>query len=148
MKGHTKYLFSMGELHRKDNSILFKNDKGNNYIPIENIREIYCFNEVTFNTKFLELIAKIGIIVHYFNYYGGYVGTFYPKEYLISGNLTVKQANTYMTKRLDVAKSIVKGIGDNIYEVLYHYYRHDKKELKECIDWLKNDIPGTVTNFV
>ena len=28
-KNHTRYIFSMGELKRKDNSIAFKNEKGN-----------------------------------------------------------------------------------------------------------------------
>ena len=28
-------------------------------------------------------------------------------------------------------------IGDNIAEILYHYYKHDKKEVKETIDWIK-----------
>ena len=38
---------------------------------------------------------------------------------------------------MDIARAIVKGIGVNIYEVLYHYYKHDKKEVKETIDWIK-----------
>ena len=38
---------------------------------------------------------------------------------------------------MDIARAIVKGIGVNIYEVLYHYYKHDKKEVKENIDGLK-----------
>ena len=38
---------------------------------------------------------------------------------------------------MDIARAIVKGIGLNIYEVLYHYYKHDKKEVKETIDWIK-----------
>ena len=41
LSGKTKYLMSMGELKRKDNSIVFRNENGNNYIPIEGIREIY-----------------------------------------------------------------------------------------------------------
>ena len=46
-----------------------------------------------------------------------------------------------MEKRLTVAKAIVKAIALNIYEVLYHYYRHGKKELKEYLDWLKTEVP-------
>ena len=38
---------------------------------------------------------------------------------------------------MDIARAIVKGIGLNIYEVLYHYYKHDKKEVKETTDWIK-----------
>lgn len=57
-RNHTRYIFSMGELKRKDNSIAFKNEKGNFYIPIQDTRELYCMNEVSFNTKFLDFISK------------------------------------------------------------------------------------------
>lgn len=45
----------------------------------------------------------------------------------MSGKLLVKQVEKFNTERLTVARAIVKGIGINIYEVLYHYYKHDKK---------------------
>ncbi|MDR1007954.1 MAG: type I-B CRISPR-associated endonuclease Cas1b [Campylobacteraceae bacterium] len=139
-KSHTRYIFSMGKLERKDNSIAFKNDSMNFYLPIEETRELYCFNEVSFNTKFLDFISKAGITMHIFNYGGGYSGTFYPKEYLINGNLTVKQSLCFVEHRLEIAKSIVNAIAKNIHEVLYHYYRHEKKELKEYLDWLKYKV--------
>lgn len=141
-KTHTRYIFSMGELKRKDNSVMFKNEKGNHYIPIESLRELYCLNEVSFNTKFLDFIAKAGVTLHIFNYHGYYSGSFYPKESLISGELTLKQSLYYVEKRLLIARAIVKGIAENIHEVLYHYYRHGTKDLKELLDFLKTDIPN------
>lgn len=144
-KNHTRYIFSMGELKRKDNSIAFSNEKGNFYLPIEETRELYCLNEVSFNTKFLDFIAKAGITMHIFNYHGGYSGSFYPKEYLISGELTIKQSLAYVENRLTIAKSIVLSIAANIHETLYHYYRHDKKELKPYLDWLKNDVSALLS---
>lgn len=140
-KNHTRYIFSMGELKRKDNSIAFRNEKGNFYIPIQDTRELYCMNEVSFNTKFLDFISKAGITLHLFNYHSNYSGTFYPKEQLVSGDLTIKQSLTYIERRLEIAKAIVLGISLNIYEVLYHYYRHGKKELKVYLDWLKSEVP-------
>ena len=119
-RNHTRYIFSMGELKRKDNSIAFKNEKGWFYIPVEDTREIYFMNEVALNTKFLDFIAKAGIVAHFFNYHGNYSGTFYPKESLISGDLTIKQSYTYVENRLLIAKNIVRGIAENIYEVIYH----------------------------
>ena len=138
-KNHTRYIFSMGELKRKDNSIAFVNEKGNFYIPIQDTRELYCMNEVSFNTKFLDFISKAGITLHLFNYHGNYSGTFYPKEQLISGDLSIKQAICYLENRLNIAKSIVQSIADNIHETLYHFYRHDKKDLKPVLDWLKSE---------
>ena len=133
----TRYIFSMGEIKRKDNSIAFKNEKGWVYIPIEQVRELYFMNEVSLNSKFLDFASRAGVVLHFFNYYQGYSGTFYPKEKYISGNLTIKQALAYENDRLKIAKAIVKAIAANIYEVLYHYYRHDKKELKYFLDYLK-----------
>ena len=37
-QNHTQYIFSMGELKRKDNSIDFYNSKGHNYISIEDLK--------------------------------------------------------------------------------------------------------------
>jgi len=136
----TRYIFSMGELKRKDNSIAFKNEKGWVYLPVEGVREIYFFNEVSLNSKFLDFVAKAGITLHFFNYYGHYSGSFYPKDYLISGDLTVRQSLAYVENRLEIAKSIVRAIAKNIYEVLYHYYRHGSSELKPFLDWLRTDV--------
>lgn len=118
----------------------FRKDGKNIYIPVENTKEIYCLNEVTINTKLLDFLSKQHIIVHFFNYYEGYSGTFYPRDQYNSGKLLIKQAKAYENNRMLVAKAIVKGIGINIYEVLYHYYKHDKKEVKEVLDWIKADF--------
>lgn len=130
----------MGELTRKDNSLCFRKDGKNVYIPIENTKEIYCLNEVSLNTKLLDFLGQNHVVVHFFNYYGGYAGTFYPKDQYMSGKLLVKQVDAFQRKRLEIAKNIVNGIGANIYEVLYHYYKHDKKEVKGTIDWIKTEF--------
>nr|WP_202970434.1 CRISPR-associated endonuclease Cas1 [Lebetimonas natsushimae] len=137
----TQYIFSMGEIKRKDNSIAFRNEKGWKYIPVEMVRELYFMNEVSLNSKFLDFCAKAGIVLHFFNYFGNYSGSFYPKRKYISGNLTIAQVKAYENDRLTIAKAIVLGIAENIYEVLYHYYRHGKSELKNFLTYLREDIP-------
>lgn len=138
--GSTRYITSMGELSRKDNSLCFRKNGKNVYIPVENTKEIYCLNEVSINTKLLDFLSSNNIVVHFFNYFEGYSGTFYPKNQYNSGKILVKQVECYNTKRLEVAKAIVKGIGNNIREVLYHYYRHDKKEVITTINWISNEF--------
>lgn len=128
----------MGELSRKDNSLCFRKEGKNTYIAVENIKELYCLNEISINSKLLDFLSQKNIILHFFNYYGGYSGTFYPREKYQSGKLLVKQVKAFEEKRLDIAKAIVMGIEKNIAEVLYHYYKHDKKEVKETIDWIKS----------
>ena len=144
--GSTRYIMSMGELTRKDNSLCFRKDGKNVYIPIENTKEIYCMNEVTVNTKLLDFLSQNHVIVHFFNYYEGYSGTFYPKNQYNSGRLIVKQVQAYDNSREVIAKAIVCGIGRNIYEVLYHYYKHDKKEVKEVLDWIRREFYVKVEN--
>lgn len=142
--GTTRYITSMGELSRKDNSISFRKNGKNVYIPIESTKEIYCLNEVSINTKLLDFLSSNNVVVHFFNYYEGYSGTFYPRNQYNSGKLLIKQVEKFKNNRIDIARSIVIGIGKNIYEVLYHYYKHNKKEVKETIDWINNEFYGIV----
>lgn len=138
--GSTRYITSMGELTRKDNSLCFRKDGKNVYIPIENTKEIYCLNEISINTKLLDFLASNNILVHFFNYHEGYSGTYYPRNQYNSGKLLVKQVRKFEEDRLYAAKAIVRGIGANISEVLYHYYKHNKKEVKETIDWIRKEF--------
>ncbi|WP_330565099.1 type I-B CRISPR-associated endonuclease Cas1b [Clostridioides difficile] len=137
--GKTKYITSMGELTRKDNSICFRKNGRNVYIPVENTSEIFCLNEVSLNSKLLDFLSRANIVVHFFNYYGGYSGTFYPKEYLISGKVTVAQVKTFEDRREEIAKSIVNGIRINAINTLSHYYKHGNSEIQPLLSHLKKD---------
>ena len=103
-------------------------------------------NEVTINSKLLDFLSKNHVVVHFFNYYGDYSGTYYPRDQYLSGRLLIKQVSKFQNQRLLIAKSIVKGIGENIAEVLYHYYKHDKKEVKKTVDWIKKEFYQKVEN--
>lgn len=138
--GTTKYILSEGEIKRKDNSLCFRKDNKNIYIPIENVKEIYLLNETSINTKLLDFLSQNQVILHFFNYYGNYSGTYYPRDTYISGRLLISQVEAYKNKRLEIAIPIVKGILINIYEVVYHYYKHDKKEVKPFLDYIKNEL--------
>ena len=142
----TKYITSIGELKRKDDSLCFRKNQKNIYLPVENIKEIYCLNEVSLNTKLLDFLSSKNIIIHFFNYYQGYSGTFYPKDKYNNGKLLIRQVNAFNDNREIIAKAIVNGIGKNIYEVLYHYYKHEKKEVKATLDWIKKELPIYLTN--
>jgi len=117
------YLFQNGELVRKDNTILFKNEERQRFIPVENVNDIYIFGEVDVNKRFLEFASQKEICVHFFNYYGYYVGTFYPREHLNAGYVTIKQAEHYIDngKRLWLAKAYVRGAIGQMQQVLKYY---------------------------
>ncbi|WP_410208344.1 type I-B CRISPR-associated endonuclease Cas1b [Fusobacterium sp.] len=140
LKTSTRIIMSMGTLERRDNSLCFKTEDRNVYIPIENTKEIYALQEISMNSKLFGLLAKQGIILHIFDYHCNYCGSFYPREKHISGRLTIEQVDCYHKYKEKIAKRIVSGISKNIHEILYHYYRHGKTEIKGYLDWLNKKV--------
>lgn len=63
-----------------------------------------------------------------FNYYNYYVGSFYPKEQKISGNLLVNQVKYYIdsTQRLEIAKEFIIAASFNILRNLKYYQNRGK----------------------
>jgi len=84
--------------------------------------------EVDVNSKLLSYLSENKITCHFFNYYGYYTGSFYPKETYLSGKLLVKQVEHYvdLQKRLIIARKIIEGIGENLVSILEHYYKHNQ----------------------
>lgn len=110
MSKQSYYIFSSGELRKNNNSLTLYSDKVlKKDIPIERIRDIYVFGEITYNKRLFEFLGSYGINVHMFNYYNYYIGSFYPKEQKISGSLLVNQVKYYIdsTKRLEIAKEFI-----------------------------------------
>jgi CRISPR-associated protein Cas1 len=140
----TIYIFSDGDLKRKENTLYFETEQGKKYIPVENTGEIMLFGEVSLNKKFLEFVSQAEIILHFFNYYGYYVGSFYPREHLNSGYMILKQAEYYLDqeKRVDLAQRFVKGAVENMKKVLNYYQRRGRDLISqvEKIDSLSKQI--------
>jgi len=119
----TIYIFSNGELRRQDNTLYFEGEKGRQYLPVENVSEFLVFGEVTLNKKLLEFLSQQEILLHFFNYYGYYVGTFYPREHYNSGFMILRQAEHYLDerKRISLARKFVEGAISNMLRVLKYY---------------------------
>lgn len=118
------YIYKGGTLKRKDNTLQFVNSENQKRdIPVERVGEIYVMSEMTFNTALINFLAQKGIVVHFFNYYDFYSGSFYPRERLLSGNLLVHQTEHYIdySKRMVIAKKFIQGAAANIYRNLRYY---------------------------
>ena len=129
------YLYKSGRLQRKDNTLEIKyNDNTKKVIPVERVDDIYVMTEFDFNTSLLNFLSQHGISIHFFNYYGFYTGTYYPKESLVSGRLLIKQVNNYENKdkRLKTAKAFIDSASYNIHRNLI-YYKNRGKELDKYI---------------
>lgn len=81
------YIFKSGRVSRKDNSVMFEYaEDGQDKrvpIPVNDIDALYLFGEVDLNTKLLNFFSQSNVMVHFFNYYGFYTGTFYPVNFSI-----------------------------------------------------------------
>jgi len=127
------YIFKSGRLERKDNTLYLETTNENNEpikkpIPIEAVNSIYLMGEIDLNTRLLDFLAQNKIVLHNFNYYGYYSGSYYPREYLNSGFLLVKQVEHYRNKekRLIIAKEFVSGASHNIKNNIKHYLKQGK----------------------
>lgn len=138
------YVFKDGQLRRKDNTVYFESEDGRKYIPVEDVSDIMLYGEVDLNKKFLDFAAQKEILIHYFNYYGYYTGTFYPREHMVSGHLILKQAEHYLDggKRLRIARGFVSGAARNIRQVLRYYNNrgHGLSDALQGIEKLVMDI--------
>ena len=116
MRKKSLTLLSDGTLFRRENTLYFENAQGKKPLAIEGIYDIYVYGKITITSQALHFLAQKGVAVHFFNHYGYYDGSFYPRESLNSGDLLIKQAKHYLDreKRLKLAKLFVIGGAKNM----------------------------------
>lgn len=134
------YLYKSGRLQRKDNTLQIEyKDGSKKVIPVERVNDIYVMTEFDFNTNLLNFLSQYGISVHFFNYYGFYTGTYYPKEQLVSGKLLVKQVENYTNKakRIKIAQKFIDAASYNILKNL-KYYQNRGRDLEEYIKQIES----------
>lgn len=149
------YILRSGRLKRKQNTLYFENEDMKKAIPVNDVNALYAFGELDINSKLLNFLSQHKIPIHFFNYYGFYSGSFYPREYLKSGFLLVKQVEHYLDRerRLDIAKEFVNSASYNILKNLSYYKKHGRDVVKniekivECLKGLEttNIIPEVMS---
>ena len=145
------YLYKSGRLQRKDNTleIVYK-DNTKKVIPVERVDDIYVMTEFDFNTSLLNFLSQYGIRVHYFNYYGFYTGTYYPKEQLVSGKLLVKQVEHYTNKikRVEIAKAFIDAASYNSWKEIINQDIEFDKRVKNPPDNAINSLISYVNTII
>jgi len=138
------YLVKNGKLMRKENTVYFVSREKKFLLPIHKIHTIYVYGKVSVTSQVLSYLAKNGVCIHFFNKYGFFEGSFYPRETLISGDMVVKQAAHYLDgkKRLYLAKEFLCGCFDNISKNLKYYSMEDA--VHEIEEWTSK-VPGACT---
>jgi CRISPR-associated protein Cas1 len=148
------YIFRSGTLSRQDNTLMlnvvdeagFENKVP---IPVEDVDSIFVFGELNLNTKLLNFLNQHNIMVHIFNYYGFYAGTFYPREFLNAGDVIVRQSEHYLDpqKRIELAREFVAGAAYGIIQNLKRYKEKCSEPLERIESLFENihkqpDIPS------
>jgi CRISPR-associated protein Cas1 len=142
------YVFKSGKISRKANTIFLETIEGEKkYIPVEATKEIHFFGQVSLNKEALELFSQKEILLHFYNYYDYYVGTFYPREHYNSGYMIVRQTQHYLDKnlRLRLARKFVQGGISNMLKVLAYYNRRgtDLQKQISYISLLYSSVEAT-----
>jgi len=135
------YVLSNGRVKREHNTVYIETAEGEKKpLPVEDIDSLYLFGEIDLNTRLLNFLSQKHITLHVFNYYGFYAGSFYPREYLNSGFLTVQQVAHYSDdqKRLAVAREFVRGAAHSLVRNIAYYERRRTGDEDAC------DPPGEI----
>ena len=146
------YINASGRLRRHQNTIYLETEKDGETlkkpIPVEDIESFYLFGEVDMNTKLLNFLSQKHVPIHLFNYYGYYSGSYYPREYLNSGFLLVKQVEHYQNKnkRMAISREFVKSAAHNILRNLT-YYANRRKNDEERLQTLISNIQQESTKI-
>jgi CRISP-associated protein Cas1 len=150
------YIFSNGRLRRRQNTLLLERTRDVKAVPddpfapdhptgepeveripfpIEQVESLHVFGEVDINTKLVTFLAQQGVPVLFFDYYGNYTSTLYPREPIISGRLRVEQVRHYLNRkrRMTIARRIVDGAIFNILRVLKYYTQRADDDGAEAI---------------
>ncbi|SHK10210.1 CRISP-associated protein Cas1 [Hathewaya proteolytica DSM 3090] len=118
------YIMSNGRIKRKDNTVYYEDMDGNKRsLPIEQVDDIHVYGEVDLNTKMLNYISQYGVMLHFYNYYGFYSGTYYPRKKNISGYTVVCQAACYLDdiERLKIAIAFIDSAAHHILRNMRYY---------------------------
>ncbi len=133
------YITQNGELLKKGNTIWFQNSIRQKPLPVAQTNAVYCFAEITINSKLLDFFTKHQIPIYFYNYYGFYSGVYAPKQETISGLLLVKQTESYQDKekRLVIAKEFLNSALLNMCSNLENYkLTEEKNELRAYLEKL------------
>jgi len=148
------YIFRSGTLSRQDNTLMLNVADEAGFekkvpIPVEDVDSIFVFGELNLNTKLLNFLNQHNIMVHIFNYYGFYSGTFYPREFLNAGDVIVRQSEHYLDpqKRIELAREFVFGAAYGIIQNLKRYKEKCSEPLERIESLFENiykqpDIPS------
>lgn len=89
------HLVNDGILTKQDYTILFENESGKKYLPVETIDSINSYSNIIYTSNFFEFVGQRKLKIAMYDKYGNYVGAFVGKDHGSSGKTMMKQAAIY-----------------------------------------------------
>ncbi len=140
------HIINSGILTRKDFTMLFENDEGKYYLPIETVSSLNVYSDITFSSGFFDFISRRGVSAIFVNAKGERIGSFIPayprgsyKTELVQVDYRVNE-----TKRLPIAKKYQNANIFNLRAVLRYYERRDGgEEISKTIEFLTETLIKT-----
>lgn len=150
------YLFSSGRLKRQHNTLALERMTGDRQpddwpgdealpsaeadglrapFPVESVDSLFLFGEIDLNSKLITFLGQQGIPAFFYDYYGNYTATLYPRDNQLSGHLRVRQAEFYLNakRRLVLARAFVEAALFNIERVIKYYQPRLEGEARTAV---------------
>lgn len=130
------HIISNGILTKKDYTLLFENEEGKRYIPVETMGALNIYSNAIFTGDFFRFAASRRLCVNIFDRYGNAVGSFIPSGNGIIGKTMMKQAEIYLDpkKRTALARAIEIAAFHNLRANLRYYSKkRESPKLLEAI---------------
>ena len=136
---NTYHIVSSGILTRKDFTLLFENNEGKFYLPIETINSLNIYSDVTFSSNFFEFVSKRGVSVSLVNSTGSRIGSFVPESPRGGYKTELAQVDYRINevKYINVAKKYQNANIFNLRAILRYYCRRNVNEkISETVEFL------------
>lgn len=135
------HLTKMGELKRKENTLIFipdNSDYSKTHIPIESVNAIYAHEEIRCNSKVFQLLDEHTVEIHFFSWSDSFVGSYMPTKSTYSGSVVVDQVQAYLDEqqRKNIARKIVLASIQNMSKTVSYYT--DTYDVEETISTLSS----------
>lgn len=138
------HLISNGILSRQDYTILFENETGKRFLPIESLEAINVYSNTVFSPGFFSFANQKGLKVSLFDQHAHCIGRFYGEASRRDASTLLKQASIYNNEqeRLRYAKALLIAAVSNIRENLRYYgYKYSNNaKLSHCASELTEHI--------
>lgn len=98
-------------------------------IPVNRVDSIFLLQDGRLNTQLLQFLTKHNIVLHVFNYYGYYAGSYMPRTRMPNGRILQAQVEVQAdpARRFYLSRELVKGAAANLQRTLAYYRRKDER---------------------